>query len=312
MLKLLGMGYLSGKKYDNATWPVWEELKRTCADNVQDNEKLWMLHLVFHIGLDVEEHLISSFKTREQADQNLEYWLRDATSNDFNKIMFSHFTSHRFKDLYLTSEGRIDGDSSFGVLNAFYQPCCDILQEVDVLSDSLKLSSKCIKWVGKSHIIWMMTTYGEKWAFVAILEYCINNFPQSSLATMASQVLYNFNVKNDKYSAGYLWREMQLIMGGAEETAQKALDGQLSRNDGSSKKNTEAKLERIKDYWQEIRAFSDISDRLDEQIILDQAWENACQKWGKTPVKSTRDIYETYIRSNEPFQSEYYAMMKNA
>ena len=56
-------------------------------------------------------------------------------------------------------------------------------------------------------------TFGENWGLVADLEYCLNHFPLASMATVACKVLYNYFVQNDDFSAGYLYRELEMMHG---------------------------------------------------------------------------------------------------
>jgi hypothetical protein len=84
-----------------------------------------------------------------------------------------------------------------------------------------------------------------------------------------------------------------------------------SRSIASGKKSSKKKSERIKLFMEEIEKLGDMFPRMNEQKIVDQAFDNVINTYPDlwNQGKGQKEAYlSQHIRSEEPFKSRYYAI----
>lgn len=149
--------------------------------------------------------------------------------------------------------------------------------------------------------------FNELWYIPCVLEYCCKNFSYNSIEVTAAMCLYNHFISNDDFSCGYLFMKLKFLRSGLLELATSATVLRTSSSMAAGKQASQNKQKRIADFWRAIEKLAPYHERFGEDAIFNQAWLDVCEYWGSSPTQKTRESYETYIRSYEPFRSSYQA-----
>jgi hypothetical protein len=108
------------------------------------------------------------------------------------------------------------------------------------------LSKEVKESLGPERIDELETSFGENWTIAAAFEYCWLHLPHSSPAFVAAAHRFHYYISNDDLSAGYYWRDLEVLVHGVEQTAKKAIDRSKKAGQSGSKKSTQARnLRRI-------------------------------------------------------------------
>jgi hypothetical protein len=103
--------------------------------------------------------------------------------------------------------------------------------------DLMTLSKEVIKSVGKDRIRKLKDSFGENWTFAAAFEYAFVYLPQSSPAFVAASYHYHTYITRDDFSAGYFWRDLEVLVEGIEIEAFKAIETRKKAGLGGSRKS---------------------------------------------------------------------------
>lgn len=146
------------------------------------------------------------------------------------------------------------------------------------------------------------------------LEYCLNHFPDSSLATLAAKLFAAYFVATNDFAVGYLTKEIEAISGGTEHAAVQSKEAQKKAGEGGARASRERRLTNLETLMQEVEALAGVVGIISEERILQQAQEQASKRSDKMPKsRVTLADYETALRSEQPFKSRYEAVFqKNA
>ena len=98
------------------------------------------------------------------------------------------------------------------------------LLEADVMSVDGTLSNDVINFLGKQRTASLKEAFGDDWTAAAALEYSICNFPFHSPVVIAARQIYAKVVLKDEFTAGYLLRDLQVVLEGLELSADRALE----------------------------------------------------------------------------------------
>jgi hypothetical protein len=267
------------------------------------HQELWTVWIHIKVGLDrsssdcrvfEHEHEALSFQNRHPIGMELQ-----STDLPF-PIDFMHFFDKGFMSPCLAFAA--GGDPNFGLI---FDCLCfsGVIEERDY-----KVSKNVLDWAGPDRVSWAKAMEPENWECLVELEYCTYHFPKSSLAYMAAQFQFNYYILKDDYSAGYLMRGIEMILGGAETVAEKVLAARKNAGDAGSKASQTAKNERLSRFMTEIEKLSDLVGRMAEKAILDQAFQNAItvdkSLWRQG--RGQQAEYETVLRSEPEFRTRYY------
>ncbi len=188
--------------------------------------------------------------------------------------------------------------------------CYDVLLGAGVKTRGGGTAQAVLDWFDDAYIRWLKNEFGENWSVAAELEYCTRHFPRSSLAYLATRIFFNYFIRADDFSTGYLLRELELIMGGAEEVATSAMATRRNAGVAGSKASRTAKSKRLESFMQEVENLGDLFPRMSEHSILDQAFQNAIQSdrnsWRQG--QGRQQEYEVELRSDKKFKSRYFAI----
>lgn len=280
-----------------------EDIRRA----VSLGERLWVLHVITSAGFERESSFFILFASAEKAgDALLEYPI--GSEIDSWKKFRPKTEAFEIKNLSLETRVSISGRG---------EPPYELLYETlhgAGVYENYKLSRELCDWLGREGARWLKSEYGDNWESVAVMEYCVRHFPATSMACMAARILVGDFVSEYDFDTGYASRELEVLAGGAEALAQKALDAQAQRAKAGGRKSREQRRYRLEALMQAIESLSEVVGHVSESRILEQAWEDAENAIDAMPrTKNIRFDYEVAIRSEEPFKSRYRAVFgKNA
>ena len=181
------------------------------------------------------------------------------------------------------------------------------------------LSEEVKESLGTERLDELEASFGENWNIAAAFEYCFLHLPHSSPAFVAASYQFHYYITEDDFSAGYHWRDLEVLVHGVEETAKKAIDRSKKAGQSGSKKSTQARNLRrasIMDAMEKVCQRNPDIANLGEGPIFQLALREAIQKdvslWsqGKGQVQE----YLGEIRRGEAgpdLQSRYVRLFEN-
>lgn len=89
------------------------------------------------------------------------------------------------------------------------------------LTDGINITSKVIEFLGAPRIKGLQAAYGDNWQAVAEMEYCWYNLDASSSAYIAAQKQYHYFITKNDFAAGYLQRDLEILVQGVEESVER-------------------------------------------------------------------------------------------
>ncbi len=272
-------------------------------DTALEGRELWTVWIHIKVGMDRGTAAVRVFENEGEADAFCNKYtvgmVLDSEESpwpiNFEEVFENGFDQNNL----LFSAG---GDPNFGLIY-------DCLSFADVINERTYLiSDEVLKWAGQQRIDWAKEAQPENWECLIELEYCTYHFPRSSLAFLAAQFQFNYYVLQDDYSAGYLMREIEVILGGAETVAEVAINARKSAGDAGRKASQSAKRNRLFMFLAEIEKLGDLVGRVSEKAILDQAFQNAIEQdqslWRQG--RGQQAEYETLLRSEPEYRVKYY------
>lgn len=144
-----------------------------------------------------------------------------------------------------------------------------------------ELSEEVKESLGKERLDELKSAFGENWNVAGAFEYCWLNLPHSSPAFVAASYQFHYYITEDDFSAGYHWRDLEVLVYGVEETAKKAIDRSKKAGQSGSKKSTQARNLRrasIMDAMEEVCQRNPDIANLGEVLISELALREAIQK----------------------------------
>lgn len=106
-------------------------------------------------------------------------------------------------------------------------------------------SKLVIDFLGPEKTDDLQERYVGNWISVAVFQYCWMNLPHSSPAYVAAACNYNFFVANDDFSAGYLLRDLEILVYGVEAEATKAMEMRKKAGEKGKEASSKARTSRI-------------------------------------------------------------------
>ncbi|GJL88038.1 MAG: hypothetical protein DHS20C03_17470 [Minwuia thermotolerans] len=103
------------------------------------------------------------------------------------------------------------------------------------------LSQEVIDFLGEKILGELKSEYDENWQVVAAFEFCWLNLPHSSPAFVAASYQYHHYITEDDFSAGYHWRDLEVLAEEVEVEAQKAIETRKKAGESGSKKSAQAR-----------------------------------------------------------------------
>lgn len=266
-------------------------------------QELWKVWVGIKVGLDRQDFFARIFSCEDDANSFVSAnpigteLVRDDDPwpLDFMEL----FKDDLSRSSLLFSAG---GDPNLGIIY-------ECLYSAGVIyKHNFKITKEVLYWAGQDRVAWAKEREPENWECVIELEYCTYHFLTSSLAYMAAQFHFNYYVTQDDYSAGYLMREIEMILGGAESIAEKTLTARRSAGAAGGLASQSAKNSRLAMFMNEVENLGDLVGRISEQSIVDQAFQNAIERdpalWRQG--RGQQAEYETVLRSDQEYCIRYF------
>lgn len=198
-----------------------------------------------------------------------------------------------------------------GEVSDYLEPCYEILVGAGVRSRLLYVPTKEL-WdaFSKTELDWYKDRFGANWWYALTAEYVANHFPNNSPAGYAARILYAYKIDGDNFTAGYLTRELKMVLSQTEMIAMKSERTKSKAGKGGGKSSAFKKESRLEAFLLEIEKLGTHFPDLNEQAIVNQAFDDAV---AITPVlwnvgKGQKDEYLSTLRSKEPYKSRYWAI----
>lgn len=118
--------------------------------------------------------------------------------------------------------------------------------------NGLHASKMVLDYLGKERIEELKKKYGENWQAVAEYEYCYKNTSNSSPAFVAAAARFCYFVLENDFKAGYLLRDLEVLVNGVESEAAKAMEMRKKAGGAGGKTSRKARDERRADLIDKI------------------------------------------------------------
>jgi hypothetical protein len=182
------------------------------------------------------------------------------------------------------------------------------------------ISAKVLDFFGEEDTAEMKEKFGENWESAAVFAYSFINLPHSSPAFAAAAYQYHYYISGDDFSAGYYWRDLEVLESGAEAEATRAIEkskkagnkgGQASES--ARRKRRTALMEAVEDV---AKSNPDVAKALGPKSLLAIALPKAAEKnpnlWSQGQGQAEEYLGE--IRRGEAgdkLQERYLAIFPN-
>jgi hypothetical protein len=90
------------------------------------------------------------------------------------------------------------------------------------LTDGIKITPRVASFLGEARIKELQAMYNDNWQAAANMEYCWYNLDASSSAYVAAKKQYNYFITQNDFAAGYLQRDLEILVEGVEEAVERA------------------------------------------------------------------------------------------
>tara|TARA_B110000879_G_C11077992_1_gene473560 strand:- start:90 stop:1106 length:1017 start_codon:yes stop_codon:yes gene_type:complete len=288
---------------------MFQEMENSGMFKDDDQEKLtWIVTITTETGVNEYETRTINFFTKKGAKDfadkfSIEDNLDDIIKDDSATYKFSPKKSPSDKALEMGSYS--EAGRSVSMLIA----CRDILKFSELLLDN-EISEKVINWIGLENIQRLMGEYETYWDYVAIYRYCLKHYSKSSLAFLASNAIFSY-FEGEKFNSGYQFREIEMILFGAESLANSALNQRKKSGDGGGKSSSKSKDKRLNSFMSHIEKLGKHYPEISVDFIEKTAFQNA--------IKENKDLWiqgrnqmdgylSKHIRSEEPYKARYDAI----
>lgn len=120
----------------------------------------------------------------------------------------------------------------------------EVLDEAGLTSFRTGVSSLVLDSLGHQRVERLKTFFGDNWEAAAVFEYCWLNLPASSPAYIAALYRFHFYISGDDFAAGYLWRDLEMLVHGVEAAAINTFEMRKKAGAAGSQKSAEARAAR--------------------------------------------------------------------
>ncbi|KAE9625932.1 hypothetical protein [Parasedimentitalea maritima] len=202
----------------------------------EDAEEAWQIFTTTRDGMKPAKTQLTYVFSEEEANA---YHAKYPIGSEPTEQPLSKQTSRHFLRRVMTAPslgfGVASGDSEEPL--AF-----DVLGDAGIYQERYgPLSKEVIENLGPERVAELIETYGENWNIAAAFEYCWVELPHSSPAFVAASYQYHYCITEDDFSAGYYWRDLEVLIDEVEETAAKAIETRKRAGASGSKKSTQAR-----------------------------------------------------------------------
>lgn len=121
-----------------------------------------------------------------------------------------------------------------------------VLKEAGIIgADGFGSAGKVLDFLGDQRVSELKSRFGENWEAAAEFEYCYQETSHSSAVYLAAACRFHYFVSGDDFSAGYLLRDLEVVVYGIEAEATKSITRKKRAGEAGSKTSTKAKQARM-------------------------------------------------------------------
>lgn len=220
---------------DDFFFPKW-----MFSDGTEPQD-VWNVFMETRTGLMPSNVRIHTFLSEEEATQLLQKYPVGSEILEFNA--FQGFKEKKVKLIRQI----LDSKFPFGVCAGDDDSplAFDMLIDAGIYDRGYGLLSKAVSdYLGKQRIGELKNRFGENWSVAAAFEYCWLELPHTSPAFIAASYQYHHYITQDDFSAGYHWRDLEILAHRVEAEATKALETRKRAGTGGSAKSMQARENR--------------------------------------------------------------------
>lgn len=119
-----------------------------------------------------------------------------------------------------------------------------VLWDAGITDNGLHTSQKVLDSLGSERVQKLKELYEDNWSVVAEFEYCFRQLSHSSPAYLAAAARFCYYILADDFKAGYLLRDLEVLVHGVEAEATKAIEKGKKAGASGSKKSKQARESR--------------------------------------------------------------------
>ncbi|MCD1620521.1 hypothetical protein K7H20_20885 [Salipiger manganoxidans] len=264
-------------KRGDALFPKW------AMEHEDEPLEAWTIFLRLRVGL-------------MPTDIKVFYFLDEKSASDFQKRYFvgreiesDLFTPDEIQKKLRFVREVIDGAFPIGVAagDAEVPLAYDVLASCGIYDKEYGPVSKAVlNFIGKDRFYDLKERFGENWEAVAIYEYCWANFPHSSAAFVAASYKYHHYITGNDFSAGYHWRDLEVLVHDVEREAKKAIETREKAGKGGSKASAKSRelrqlaiMAAIEDVVKRNPDISALGESAIAQLAVAKATETDSKLW---------------------------------
>lgn len=192
-------------------------------------------------GLMPEKFSRRIFRTEEDAMAAVE---RHPVGLELPDVVISHSGLERWSSDYILGTSALGFDATAG--DADLQLAWEVLKNSGLKDESgVSTSQHVSDFFGIDEVNKLKKKFGENWGTVAEFKYCWLNLPHSSPAYIAAACRINSFITHDDFSAGYLLRDLEVLVHGIEAEATKAIEMRKKAGEKGSESSARARKKRV-------------------------------------------------------------------
>lgn len=203
----------------------------------REPSEVWRVYLDVQEGLLPQESILTYFLSEEEAKA---YTKKHPIGSIFTYSFTSEFIEKMDFEKWVDLGWfpiKAGGPNSFTVF--------DTLKSSGITDEAgINTSQHIIDALGTERVKALIEIYGENWQVVARYQYCVNALPHSSPAYIAAAHDFCYFILEDDFKAGYLLRDLEVLLNGVEVTAVQAIEMRQKAGRSGSRKSSQAREKR--------------------------------------------------------------------
>lgn len=199
----------------------------------------WEIFTTTRTGLQPEKTNLQFVFSQHAADEiQANYTVGSEILSEFREIeqRYIDFVRENMNSDLLFGVCAGDGESPLAL---------DILGDAEIHRERYgPISREVAEFIGKQRISELQEEFGENWQVAAAFEFCWLNLPHSSPAFVAASYRYHHYITGDDFSAGYHWRDLEIMVHRVEAEALKIIETRKRAGKSGSAKSSMARERR--------------------------------------------------------------------
>ncbi len=214
---------------------------RYISENLRELSEVWEVWVGTRSGLLPERCSRRIFRTEKDAMAAVE---RHPVGFEFPDLVISHSGLDEWSTDYILEASTLGFDATAG--DPDLQLAWEVLKGSGLRDEiGMSTSQHVSEFFGIDRVKNLKKKFGEDWGAVAEFEYCWLNLPHSSPTYIAAACQFNSFVMHDDFSAGYLLRDLEVLVHGIEAEATKAIEMRINAGKKGSETSARARKQRV-------------------------------------------------------------------